>query len=206
LVHRASSRPQREWFCFEFRDSDFYHTHLLRGESWKLLFVRIGNIRVRELKQLFQRRLPAIEAALSETRSLNCIARLNVWLLNLGSLVHLLSFLNSEFESYRLVVNLAFEPGFLGELAPGCGIERLVYAYETAWQRPASFERFPRPLDEQYFEFAVIKAEDPQGVHTDCTKARAHLQSLIHNPLDHASAKSPYTPDSWARNGRRRGG
>ena len=48
------------------KDSDFYNTHLLRGEPWKLLLVRTGNIRARELKQLFQRHLPAIEAALNQ--------------------------------------------------------------------------------------------------------------------------------------------
>ena len=48
------------------KDSDFYNTHLLRGEPWKLRLVRTGNIRARELKGLFQRHLPAIEAALNQ--------------------------------------------------------------------------------------------------------------------------------------------
>ena len=48
------------------KDSDFYNTHLLRGEPGKLLLVRTGNIRARELKQLFHRHLPAIEAALNQ--------------------------------------------------------------------------------------------------------------------------------------------
>lgn len=48
------------------KDSDFYHSHLLNGEPWKLLLVRTGNIRARELKELFQKHWPAIETALSQ--------------------------------------------------------------------------------------------------------------------------------------------
>jgi predicted nuclease of predicted toxin-antitoxin system len=45
------------------KDSDFYHSHLLQGKPWKLLLVRTGNIRTRELTALFERHLPAIVAA-----------------------------------------------------------------------------------------------------------------------------------------------
>ncbi|MBI4660684.1 MAG: DUF5615 family PIN-like protein [Verrucomicrobia bacterium] len=45
------------------KDSDFYHSHLLHGKPWKLLLVRTGNIRTRELTALFQRHLTAIVAA-----------------------------------------------------------------------------------------------------------------------------------------------
>lgn len=45
------------------KDSDFYHSHLLHRKPWKLLLVRTGNIRTRELTELFQRHLPAIVAA-----------------------------------------------------------------------------------------------------------------------------------------------
>ena len=45
------------------KDSDFYHSHVLHGRPWKLLLVRTGNIRTRELTELFQRHLPAIVAA-----------------------------------------------------------------------------------------------------------------------------------------------
>ena len=48
------------------KDSDFYHSHLLRGKPWKLLLVRTGNIRARDLKALFQTHLPAIVAALEK--------------------------------------------------------------------------------------------------------------------------------------------
>lgn len=48
------------------KDSDFYHSHLLQGKPWKLLLVRTGNIRTRELTELFQRHLPAIVAAFEE--------------------------------------------------------------------------------------------------------------------------------------------
>jgi len=46
------------------KDSDFYHCHLLYGKPWKLLLVRTGNIRTRDLKALVQRHLPTIVAAL----------------------------------------------------------------------------------------------------------------------------------------------
>jgi predicted nuclease of predicted toxin-antitoxin system len=46
------------------KDTDFYHSHLLRQEPWKLVLVRTGNIGVRDLQSLFQRNLPAILGAL----------------------------------------------------------------------------------------------------------------------------------------------
>ena len=61
VINELSLRQQR---IVVTKDSDFYHSHLLRGEPWKLLLVCTGNIRTRELKQLFQQHLPAIEAAL----------------------------------------------------------------------------------------------------------------------------------------------
>ena len=48
------------------KDSDFYHSHLLHGKPWKLLLVRTGNIRTRDLKGLFERHLPEIIAALEQ--------------------------------------------------------------------------------------------------------------------------------------------
>jgi predicted nuclease of predicted toxin-antitoxin system len=48
------------------KDSDFYHSHLLHGKPWKLLLIRTGNIRTRELKRLFQEHLPAIVTALEQ--------------------------------------------------------------------------------------------------------------------------------------------
>ena len=51
------------------KDTDFYYSHLLRQEPYKLLLLRTGNIGVRELKELFARNLPLIEQAL-ETHSL----------------------------------------------------------------------------------------------------------------------------------------
>ena len=42
------------------KDTDFYYSHVLHGRPWKLLLVRTGNIRTRDLKELFQRQLPAI--------------------------------------------------------------------------------------------------------------------------------------------------
>ncbi len=48
------------------KDTDFYHSHVLHGKPWKLLLVRTGNIRTRDLKALFERHLPEIIAALEQ--------------------------------------------------------------------------------------------------------------------------------------------
>ena len=45
------------------KDTDFFYTHLLHGRPWKLLLVKPGNISTRDLRGLFERHLPAIEAA-----------------------------------------------------------------------------------------------------------------------------------------------
>ena len=46
------------------KDTDFFYSHLLQGRPWKLLLVRTGNISTRDLRDLLERNLPAIEAAL----------------------------------------------------------------------------------------------------------------------------------------------
>jgi predicted nuclease of predicted toxin-antitoxin system len=48
------------------KDTDFYYSHLLHGKPWKLLLVRTGNIRTRDLKALFERHLTAIVATLEQ--------------------------------------------------------------------------------------------------------------------------------------------
>jgi predicted nuclease of predicted toxin-antitoxin system len=48
------------------KDTDFYHSHLLHGKPWKLLLVRTGNIRTRDLKDLFKRHLPEIVLSLEQ--------------------------------------------------------------------------------------------------------------------------------------------
>ena len=48
------------------KDSDFYHSHLLHGKPWKLLLVRTGNIRTRDLKRLFKQHLSTIVTALEQ--------------------------------------------------------------------------------------------------------------------------------------------
>ena len=45
------------------KDTDFFYSHLLQGRPWKLLLVKTGNISTRDLRELFERNLPAIEAA-----------------------------------------------------------------------------------------------------------------------------------------------
>ena len=46
------------------KDTDFYHSHLLHRKPWKLLLIRTGNIRTRDLKTLFEQHLLTITAAL----------------------------------------------------------------------------------------------------------------------------------------------
>jgi predicted nuclease of predicted toxin-antitoxin system len=46
------------------KDTDFYYSHLLYGRPYKLLLIRTGNLRARELVMLIQRQLPAIVEAL----------------------------------------------------------------------------------------------------------------------------------------------
>jgi predicted nuclease of predicted toxin-antitoxin system len=46
------------------KDTDFYYSHLLHGRPYKLLLIRTGNIRARELCALVERQLPKIVAAL----------------------------------------------------------------------------------------------------------------------------------------------
>src|ERR1700722_4509805 len=48
------------------KDTDFYYSHLLRQEPYKLILVRIGNIGISDLSKIFARNLPAIEAALKK--------------------------------------------------------------------------------------------------------------------------------------------
>jgi len=45
------------------KDTDFFYSHLLQGRPWKLLLVRTGNISTRHLRDLFERNLPVIGAA-----------------------------------------------------------------------------------------------------------------------------------------------
>jgi predicted nuclease of predicted toxin-antitoxin system len=56
----------REKLAVITKDTDFYHSHLLHGKPGKLLLVRTGNIRTRDLKTLFERHLPAITSALDQ--------------------------------------------------------------------------------------------------------------------------------------------
>jgi predicted nuclease of predicted toxin-antitoxin system len=48
------------------KDTDFYYSHLLRQEPYKLVLVRMENIGISELHKLFARNLPAIEKALTK--------------------------------------------------------------------------------------------------------------------------------------------
>jgi predicted nuclease of predicted toxin-antitoxin system len=61
VINELSAREQRVVIS---KDTDFYYSHLLHQRPYKLLLVRTGNIRTRELKELFQRQLPAIVQAL----------------------------------------------------------------------------------------------------------------------------------------------
>lgn len=59
------------------KDADFFYSHLLQGRPWKLLLVRTGNISTHDLRELFERNLPLVEAAF-ETHTLVEIDRLAV--------------------------------------------------------------------------------------------------------------------------------
>ena len=61
VVNQLSLTDQRVVIS---KDTDFHYSHLLHQQPWKLLLVRTGNIRTRELKELFQRQLPGIIQAL----------------------------------------------------------------------------------------------------------------------------------------------
>ena len=62
-INQVSEREQRVVVT---KDADFYHSHLLHGKPRKLLLVRTGNIRTRDLQTLFRRHLPTILAALEQ--------------------------------------------------------------------------------------------------------------------------------------------
>jgi predicted nuclease of predicted toxin-antitoxin system len=64
IINELSAREQRVVVT---KDSDFYHSHLLHGKPWKLLLVRTGNIRTRDLKRLFQEHLPEMVSALEQS-------------------------------------------------------------------------------------------------------------------------------------------
>jgi len=63
IINDLSMRDQRVVVT---KDTDFYHSHVLQRKPWKLLLVRTGNIRTRDLKKLCERHLPAITAALEK--------------------------------------------------------------------------------------------------------------------------------------------
>ena len=46
------------------KDTDFYYSHLLKQQPWKLVLVRTGNIGISELNNLFMRNLTRIELTL----------------------------------------------------------------------------------------------------------------------------------------------
>ena len=63
ILNRLSLDEQRVVVS---KDTDFFYSHLLQGRPWKLLLVRTGNISARDLRDLFARNLPLIEAALEK--------------------------------------------------------------------------------------------------------------------------------------------
>ena len=63
VINELSAREQRVVVT---KDTDFYHSHLLHRTPWKLLLIRTGNIRTRELKTLFEQHLPTILTALEQ--------------------------------------------------------------------------------------------------------------------------------------------
>ena len=62
ILNELSQRDERVLIS---KDTDFYYSHLLEGRPFKLVLVRTGNLRLRELKGLFAARLPEIVQALA---------------------------------------------------------------------------------------------------------------------------------------------
>jgi predicted nuclease of predicted toxin-antitoxin system len=62
FINKLSAKEKRTVVS---KDTDFYYSHLLTQQPYKLVLVRTGNIGVRELKELFARNLPKIERALA---------------------------------------------------------------------------------------------------------------------------------------------
>lgn len=48
------------------KDADFFYSHTLHGQPWKLVLVRTGNLDRAALAAIFERHLSAIEAALAD--------------------------------------------------------------------------------------------------------------------------------------------
>lgn len=48
------------------KDTDFYYSHILEGKPWRLILIRTGNMRGRDLISAFHSSLPVIENALKE--------------------------------------------------------------------------------------------------------------------------------------------
>ena len=63
VINELSAREQRVVVT---KDTDFYHSHLLHQKPWKLLLIRTGNIRTRDLKNLFEQHLSTILTALEQ--------------------------------------------------------------------------------------------------------------------------------------------
>lgn len=62
-VNAVSASEQRILIS---KDNDFYFSHLLRGRPHKLVLLRVGNLKRRELVELLGRHLPELEAALHD--------------------------------------------------------------------------------------------------------------------------------------------
>lgn len=55
----------REQMVVISKDTDFYYSHVLHGRPFKLVLVRTGNLRARDLLDLFRLKLPALLEALT---------------------------------------------------------------------------------------------------------------------------------------------
>ena len=47
---------EQQWIIVT-KDSDFYHSFLIKKEPYKLIFVRVGNMGLEELKQFFRKNI-----------------------------------------------------------------------------------------------------------------------------------------------------
>ncbi len=48
------------------KDTDFFHSYLLNKEPYKLVFITVGNLRLKELHKIFETHLPKIIFAIND--------------------------------------------------------------------------------------------------------------------------------------------
>ena len=62
-INRISTTQQRIVIS---KDADFFYSHTLHGQPWKLVLVRTGNLNRAALAAIFERHVRSIETALAD--------------------------------------------------------------------------------------------------------------------------------------------